>query len=966
MKFLQLLFRIVLLLLILATGICAEDGVGLGFLKIGVGARQAGMANVFTGVGDDVYTLYWNPGGLGHLRRWQWSLGYNRWFADVYQASFSFAKQFRMLGSQKTGIGITCEYIGAPSWDATGGLEEPASFSHLVAGLSIAQRLDWIHPTLAIGARVNMIKSELDNIPGSGIATDAGILYRSPRFRMGKIFRYGFVSAGFSVANIGGDITFEVDKTKLPRTYRGGLSLLMGTYRNWQVLLASDWSQVLGAESQWALGAEVWWMNFLGARVGYRWNQVDLGDFSIGLGFRWDDVTNGLLGLPSRFSDAFSVDLAAVDYGNVLQQTYRGAVSHYPLAPEPFRLEEAEEVTSETVRSSWIKMVWEQSYDPDPFDEVRYLLVVDKKKSRINKTIELVEKQYQTFWESGLQDSLMIVETLTDTSYLMAGNPGDVFYWAVAAYDLAHHARLAKRGKEKVGKIVVPTADLLVSDFRFRYVPWISTTPEQGMFIFTVSNQGDKPAGPFRCWLKDRYVHPDLLWPVDSLLTNIMVSGLDAGADTTFQIYWNTPYNGPHVVEMMVDADTAVAEFKKFNNLFQENVFSIPKGQLLVPDAVEVVTTDYDSTDIPVVTEVYFERNSSEVDPNYYTNTIGLPPILSVLSERLQDNPGTYLRILGFIDDSSQEKAESLADQRARAVQDQLISMGVPPAQLQVVTDHNKIIHSNNGHRTPEDAEMVMAQNRVVRFETDQRFEEILFKPISVAVDTSVKDRIPFQVRIFSPGWVEHLKVGKDPIIIYDSESSPPFSDSVMVDYWWDGSDQNNRLVPRNQWYPFQVTLTDTLGRQFYTPMDSIFLRERRTIRRQEVFGAAKFAKIEPVYQFYWDRMLNLVREMAEDPKLTLRFEGHACVIGPEGVNARLSRQRARNFTQAFLERIQQNYPEQYADMRRRIERPVGYGESQPLIVKLKNHGQVLLGDNETAVGRYRNRRISILLLRKR
>jgi flagellar motor protein MotB len=89
-------------------------------------------------------------------------------------------------------------------------------------------------------------------------------------------------------------------------------------------------------------------------------------------------------------------------------------------------------------------------------------------------------------------------------------------------------------------------------------------------------------------------------------------------------------------------------------------------------------------------------------------------------------------------------------------------------------------------------------------------------------------------------------------------------------------------------------------------------------------------------------------------------------VIGPEGVNARLSRQRAGNFTQAFLEKVRETYPNQYTDIRRRIESPVGYGESQPLIVKLKNYGQTTLGDNSSPVGRYLNRRISILLLRKR
>ena len=89
-------------------------------------------------------------------------------------------------------------------------------------------------------------------------------------------------------------------------------------------------------------------------------------------------------------------------------------------------------------------MTWEEAHDPDPFDRVKYLLVVDRQRHRIDQAIKLIERDYQTFWNSGLQDSLLITETLADTNYLMAANPGDVFYWAVAAFDLAQHAQLAK------------------------------------------------------------------------------------------------------------------------------------------------------------------------------------------------------------------------------------------------------------------------------------------------------------------------------------------------------------------------------------------------------------------------------------------------------------------------------------------------------------------------------------------
>jgi len=52
------------------------------------------------------------------------------------------------------------------------------------------------------------------------------------------------------------------------------------------------------------------------------------------------------LALPTRFADAFELDFAGTGYGEVLNQTYRGALAHYSIAPEPFLMEDVREVQS--------------------------------------------------------------------------------------------------------------------------------------------------------------------------------------------------------------------------------------------------------------------------------------------------------------------------------------------------------------------------------------------------------------------------------------------------------------------------------------------------------------------------------------------------------------------------------------------------------------------------------------------
>ena len=60
--------------------------------------------------------------------------------------------------------------------------------------------------------------------------------------------------------------------------------------------------------------------------------------------------------------------------------------------------------------------------------------------------------------------------------------------------------------------------------------------------------------------------------------------------------------------------------------------------------------------------------------------------------------------------------------------------------------------------------------------------------------------------------------------------------------------------------------------------------------------------------------------------------------------------------------RVRSAYPNRYSSILRRIEMPVGFGEKEPLRVKLKGQRNTLLGDNESPVGRYLNRRIMVLL----
>src|SRR6202142_2086172 len=64
---------------------------GAEFLKIGPGARPAGMGEAFTGVADDIHAIYWNPAGLGTLKTAEITGMHMQYFQSIQYEFAAFA-----------------------------------------------------------------------------------------------------------------------------------------------------------------------------------------------------------------------------------------------------------------------------------------------------------------------------------------------------------------------------------------------------------------------------------------------------------------------------------------------------------------------------------------------------------------------------------------------------------------------------------------------------------------------------------------------------------------------------------------------------------------------------------------------------------------------------------------------------------------------------------------------------------
>ena len=83
----RLLLSLIILLIVVSSTCWGNNKdactTAMPFLSMGMGVRAVAMAKAFCAVADDSSAMYWNPAGLGQIKRGQISIEYTRWFEDV-------------------------------------------------------------------------------------------------------------------------------------------------------------------------------------------------------------------------------------------------------------------------------------------------------------------------------------------------------------------------------------------------------------------------------------------------------------------------------------------------------------------------------------------------------------------------------------------------------------------------------------------------------------------------------------------------------------------------------------------------------------------------------------------------------------------------------------------------------------------------------------------------------------------
>lgn len=289
---------------------------GMTFLKLGVGARPAGMGGVYASQQGEALSIFWNPAGMASVRGVSLSLNHLAWITDIQQHAVAGAASLGRWGV----LGVSLRFMNYGTFHGTalsgvgsaGGVEYvdtgTFSVSEYALGLGYAYQ---VTDRFGVGLHVKRASSQLGDsmIPTEGgdetLANDTDAL----AFDLGTVYRTGFNDLTFAMAvrNVSGQVTYpRLARTNsatgeqvtedppeafyLPLVYSIGasvdvLEMLGSATAAQQLLLQVEGQHQNDGVERLHLGVEYGFADLFFLRGGYRFRH-DVERFSAGFGVK--------------------------------------------------------------------------------------------------------------------------------------------------------------------------------------------------------------------------------------------------------------------------------------------------------------------------------------------------------------------------------------------------------------------------------------------------------------------------------------------------------------------------------------------------------------------------------------------------------------------------------------------------------------------------------------------------------
>lgn len=215
LRILQILLSLVVMVL---PSVCTPASFSAANIGILPGAAPT---QVYVSEIADLNDFWWNPAGLGYLRRAEAAGGYMDYLASLKgglagfgaPAGHGWAYDF-YLSYLSTGQVDRTDFD-----DPTGGAGETFSFGELVGGLSAGMKL---HETVSAGASLKFAREQLDADFKTGVLADVGAAFR---FYGGDAWPGGGLAAYLSAVGKNLLIAQDDDDGQSPVSLEAGISL---------------------------------------------------------------------------------------------------------------------------------------------------------------------------------------------------------------------------------------------------------------------------------------------------------------------------------------------------------------------------------------------------------------------------------------------------------------------------------------------------------------------------------------------------------------------------------------------------------------------------------------------------------------------------------------------------------------------------------------------------------------------
>lgn len=185
---------------------------GALFLRVGVGARAAGMGEAFTAVAADASSLYWNPAAMAPVLGTNLLLEHNEYFQSL---RFEQAMLTHETSWGTIGLGFTGRYGDEMERRENFPTATPLGTFTAYDVAFLISYARYVVPNTSVGLTAKPIYLRIDDVESMGIGFDLGVYHVS---------RVKGMNLAFVLGNVGPPMKFEQEEFALPRFVKVGAS----------------------------------------------------------------------------------------------------------------------------------------------------------------------------------------------------------------------------------------------------------------------------------------------------------------------------------------------------------------------------------------------------------------------------------------------------------------------------------------------------------------------------------------------------------------------------------------------------------------------------------------------------------------------------------------------------------------------------------------------------------------------